>query len=126
MKLLTRTIIAVAALGICLVAWADSRINEVWQCKLKEGKTIEEVRAVNADWLKFTNGNVEGGDVSSADVQPIVGKLDGFLFVDSYPSMEAWAAAKAAGDSDEGKAIEARFNELIDCTDNRLHEFTPN
>lgn len=113
-------------LGIGLAATANSRVDEVWQCTLKDGKTIEEVKTANSAWVKWANANVAGGDIRSSTVTTIVGDTSSFIFVDSYPSLDSWAAAKAAFDSPEGKALEDAINEAADCNQNRLYRSTPN
>ena len=119
-------ILAGIVLGICMAANADSRVDEVWQCTLKDGKTIEEAKTTNTAWLKWANANVAGGDIQSSTVTSIVGDTSRFIYVDSYPSLESWAATKAAFDSPEGRAVEAAINELADCSENRLYRSTPN
>ena len=119
-------ILAGIVLGIGLAANANSRVDEVWQCTLKDGKTIEEVKAANSAWVKWANANVAGGDIQSSTVTTIVGDTSSFIFVDSYPSLESWAATKAAFDSPEGEAVEDAINETADCNQNRLYRSTPN
>ena len=63
-------------------------------------------------------------DVRSYALSTVVGNLTKFVFADTYPNMAAWSAAKSAADSDEGKAIEATFENLMECTKNRLFEST--
>ena len=119
-------ILAAIVLGICMVANADSRVDAVWQCTLKDGKTIEEAKTADTAWLKWANANVAGGDIQSSTVSTIVGDASSFIFVDSYPSLESWGATKAAFDSPEGKAVEAAIEEVADCSENRLYRSTPN
>ena len=122
-----KTILALAVLmlpGLCLAAAGDTRILETYQCELKEGKTAEEVRANNERWLANTRKAAGSDDVHSYHLEPKVGDLTTFVFIDSYPDMATWAAAESAGDSEESKAIEATFQELAECTRNRLWEAT--
>lgn len=100
----------------------DDRIVEVWECTMKEGKTMEAIHAANTKWVAFMNANVEGG-VRSYVMAPKVGEREerGFMFVDSFPSLQAWAAADAAIESEEGKAIQAEINALVDCSKNALY-----
>ena len=63
-------------------------------------------------------------DVRSYALNTVVGDLTKFVFVDTFPDMAAWSAAKSAAESDEGKAIEAAFEELMECTKNHLYEST--
>ena len=99
----------------------EERIVEVWTCTLNDGETQEDVQTSNARWVAFMNAQVAGGDIRSYVLTPIVGNAGEFLYVDSFPDMEAWAAAKEATQTDEGQAIEAELNEDATCTANTLH-----
>ena len=118
-KRLTGAFVAIVALCLCGIAAADS-IAETWTCKLKDGKSIEDVQATNSKWLKWINANVDGGGITSSVGTSVVGDTTIFIFVDSYPSLGAWAAAKEALDSDEGNALDDQYGEISECSDNRL------
>lgn len=105
-------------------AFADS-YREVWQCKAHEGKTIEDIQAVNSKWLAFMRKNVDQS-ISSALLTPVVGKLGGFVFADTYPSLDAWSKGRGAQDgNEEMDAIEAEFNEVMVCSESALMEYQP-
>lgn len=114
-------LLAVPGIGL-----ADSHksVAEMWQCELKEGKKMEEVQANNVLWLAMTRKAAGSEDVNSWSLETAVGDLTKFVFIDAYPNMAAWAAAKSAEQTEEGKAIEATFDELMDCTKNRLYNAT--
>ena len=110
-------------LGFCTAANAD-RVEEVWTCKVKEGKSLVDVRAANSKWVKYINANVKGGDISSSIATSIVGGIEigTFIYVDSFPSLESWAAAKPAlQKNDQGKAIDVELNAAAACPENRLY-----
>ena len=106
----------------CGCASASASIDEVWECTLNEGKTMMEVEALNNAWVKFTNGKVKGGGVTSATVVPVVGEQGGFLFVDNFPTMQAWIETKALMETSEGKKVEAQILDTVTCTKNRLYK----
>jgi len=111
-------------LGVSAGAMAETRIDEVWTCQIKDGKTMDDVRVTNSKWVKLINTVVAGGDITSNIVTSVVGNAEEghFLYVDSFPSLESWASAKSAlQDSKEGKAIEAELGEVAACADNRLY-----
>ena len=114
-----------AGLGLCIgAAAADTRTDEVWTCKIKEGKTMDDVRAANSKWVKFINANVKGGNITSHIVTSVVGDAhEGqFLYVDSYPSLETWSVAKSATEGNkEGEAIDDELQESASCSENRLY-----
>jgi len=106
-------------LGFGVSAHADS-VAESWLCELKDGKTVEDVQAINSKWLKWVNARVENAVVRSAVGTAIVGNSEIFMFVDTYPDLTTWAAVKMLLDGDEGDEIEGMFNETSECSSNRL------
>lgn len=71
--------------------------------------------------MKWVRANVEGGEaIQSAVGSPIVGNLEIFLFVDTYPDLATWAAAKEALDSDAADEFDDMFDELSECSQNRV------
>lgn len=124
-SLVALALVSIAIVGVC-AANADShkRVVEVWTCSLNEGKTQEDVQAANSKWVKLMNENIEGGDIHSYVLTPIVGNTETFSYADSYPSMEAWAASKEVTKTEAGQAIEKELNAVAKCTSNTLHEST--
>ena len=109
-----------AFLALSAGASADP-VSAVFTCKLNDGKAMKDVEANNKKWLAMTRKTAGSEDVNSYMLTTVVGDQTIFLFADAYPDMKAWAAAKSAEDTEEGAAIEAMFNELMECTDNRLY-----
>jgi len=103
--------------------FADSTVAS-YTCKLKEGKKQEELQAVNSKWLKWVRANVNE-NIGSSVGTAVIGDLDMFLFVDTYPDLATWAATQTALDSDAGSEIENLFEDVSECTENRLWKFVP-
>ena len=118
-KLLPATLVALVTLCLSGIATADS-IAELYTCKVEEGKKIEDVQAVNSKWLKWINAHVDGGGITSSVGTSIVGSTDTFIFIDSYPDLATWAAAKDALDSDAADELDDVFDGISDCSKNRL------
>ncbi len=118
-KLLSVTFVALFTLSLSGIAAADG-IAESWTCKVKEGKKIEDVQAVNSKWLKWVNAHVEGGGIKSSVGESVVGNSENFIFVDSYPDLTTWAATKEALNSDAGKELDDLFEDVSECSENRL------
>ena len=118
-KLLSGALIALVALFLSSIATADS-IAEAWTCELKDDKSIEDVQAVNSKWLKWINAHVEGGGITSSVGTSVVGDSTVFIFVDTYPNLTTWAAAKDVLDSDEGDEMDELFADVSECSENRL------
>jgi hypothetical protein len=124
MKKFTATVIASAVVALTSTpVFADSVINS-FNCKLKDGKTIEDVHATNSKWLKWVRANVNEKIESSVGTA-IVGDTDMFLFIDTYPDLNTWAATQTALDSDAADELDNMFDDVTDCSQNRLWKVQP-
>jgi hypothetical protein len=125
MKANLAKIIALSVLlGICGVATADTTVRMVLMCSVNDGATMDDVRAANSAWVEFVNANVEGGNISSTILTPLVGDLtEGrYVYADDYPSVESWSAAReATSNTDEGKAIDAALDAAGTCASSSMH-----
>jgi hypothetical protein len=61
----------------------------------------------------------KGGSTSSVG-ESVVGNIENFIFVDTYPNLATWAATKDALDSDAGAELDDLFMEVSECSENRL------
>jgi hypothetical protein len=116
-------LVAVTFAFISNTIFADS-IVATYTCKLKEGKKQEDVQAVNSKWLKFVTENVSE-DITSSFGSAVVGNQDIFMFADTYPDLETWAKTQTALDSEAASAIDGMFEEVSNCSENRLWKFEP-
>ena len=122
-KLILGTFASLALLCFSAGAWAD-KVSEVFECELEKGMTMANAQAVNSKWLAFMHANVSK-DITSVAAIVLVGKSDEFRYVDTYPDLATWAAAKAALETDEGQAIEGGFEGVIECNKNKLYRLEP-
>jgi hypothetical protein len=122
MKIKISTIlIALTIIFASNVIYADS-IVAAYTCKLKEGKKKEEVQAINAKWVKWVHANVNK-DITSSVGTAVVGDQDIFMFVDTYPDLNVWAAATTALDSEAASELEDMFATVSACSKNSLWKF---
>ena len=117
------TILVALALALSSAVSADT-IVAVYSCELKEGKTQEELQALNGKWLKWVRENVNE-NIESAVGTAVVGDQGVFLFADTYPDLATWAATQTALDSDAASALENMFEDVSECSENRLWKFEP-
>lgn len=104
-------------------AFADD-YREVWECKSKEGKTLEDVQAVNSKWLAWMRKNVDK-EIDSAVLTAVVGDMTSFIFVDTYPSLEVWSKGKSAQDAADMSDLDAEFEATAECGETRLWRKRP-
>lgn len=121
-KTLTCSVLALAATLASGAVFADA-VNNVYTCKLKEDKTIDELQAANGKWLAWVRENVDKG-IDSGVGTAVVGKQDMFLFIDHYPDLKVWAAAQVAL-QDAPDEIEEGLDAISDCTQNSLWRMRP-
>ena len=117
-KMLLGMFLSFALMGFSATTIADE-VAEVYNCKLMDGKTIADAQAVNSKWLAWMRTNVSEA-IRSTAATAIVGDANGFLYFVTYPDLATWTAGKTALDSDEGRKIESGFDDVMECSGNRL------
>jgi hypothetical protein len=118
------TLISTLMWLVPLHANAEDRVVELWTCTLKDGKTLEDAKQVNAKWLKFQNDTNPGAGIRSWGLTSIVGQLGGLTYLDSFPSLDAWAKSRAASTTPAGVAVDAEFDAVVTCSETRLFQAT--
>ena len=122
-KKLSTILVALVLVFVSGAVVADTIVAS-YTCKLKEGKKIEELQAVNGTWLKWVRKNVNK-NIESEVGTAVVGEQNMFLFVDTYPDLNTWAAAQTALDSDAADDLDTLFEEVSECSENKLWKFVP-
>ena len=97
-------------------------ISIVLYCELKDGSTKDDAMEINARWLKWARATGGSDEITSSYVSTVIGDLGGFMWVDTYPSLEVWAAVQTAwSNSDEAAALEDVFEANETCSGSRLY-----
>ena len=122
-KFVSIALFALATVFASNSVFADSVIA-AYTCELKDGKEEADVHAQNSKWLKWVRANVNE-NIESAVGTSIVGDQTVFLFVDTYPDLNAWAATQTALDSDAASELKNLFDDVSECTSNRLWKMSP-
>jgi hypothetical protein len=122
-KLIPAILFGAAATVASGPLFADEYVA-AYTCKLNEGKKVEDVLAANSAWLKWVRANVNE-NISSHVGTAVVGHLDMFLFVDSYPDLATWAATETALNTEAPDEIEAGLNAAAKCSENNLWWMRP-
>ena len=78
--LVVSMLFVLAAAGVA--AQEGSAVVERFTCELKDGKTIEEVKATNSKWVLLMNEKVEDGEITSFVLTNVVGNPETFGFAD--------------------------------------------
>jgi hypothetical protein len=124
MKTPVLTLLATIALVFASSTVVADSIVAAYTCELKEGKKKEDVQAINSKWLKWVRENVNE-NIGSSFGSAVVGDQSIFLFIDTYPDLNTWAATQTALESDAASGLEDMFNEVSECSENRLWKLEP-
>jgi len=114
-----------AIFGLSNVASADSRIVQVWNCTLKDGKSVDDAKAIHGKWKAWANHQPYGAKIGARVATPLVSSnvsAGTLLMIDVFPNLEAYAAdATAIDGTKEGQSLLAQFSEVLDCQSNALY-----
>ena len=91
-------------------------VSIVFSCKLKEGSTKEDAMEINARWLKWARETGGSDEITSSYVSTIIGDLDSFMWVDTYPDIATWGKVV-----DADSEFDAEFGEVSTCSGNRMY-----
>ena len=101
---------------------ADTRLEQVWTCTLKDGNTLEDLSAIHGKWLAWANKQSFGGDIRGYVASPFVGgEFSVVLIIDSYPDLVTYAADIAAYYAAVGQALDAEYDAVSSCTSSALY-----
>jgi hypothetical protein len=115
--------VTAASLLLCVsgIAAADS-VSMVWTCTLNDSVTAEQSQAAGKKWVALARKLTGNGEITSSRVTAVVGDTGSFLWVDTYPSLEVWAAVQTAwANSEEAAALDEVFQSNETCSSNRLY-----
>ncbi len=107
-----RLVAAVTLLMASISVGADTRVVEVWTCTLNEGKSAEDLNAINDKCLAWANKQSYGGDIRASIAVPTVSdNLDVVLILSSYPDRVTYGAdMDALFGTAEGQALLAEYD----------------
>ena len=121
-----RLVAAVTLLMASFSVSADTRVVEVWTCTLNEGKSVEDLNAINDKWLAWANKQSYGGDIRGSIAVPTVSdNLDVVLILSSYPDRVTYGAdMDALFGTAEGQALVAEYEAVVTCESNAVYAVT--
>jgi hypothetical protein len=112
----------IAALFAGSLSLANADVVEVWQCQLKDGKTVDDLRVASSAWLTAVKSMEGGAEVQAFHNFSVVAYNgeNGFNFISITPDLAVWGKlAEAYPGSAMQKADEA-WSEVADCKGNSL------
>jgi hypothetical protein len=122
MKNFLTVAVASLLLGVSGIAAADS-VSMVWTCTLNDGITAEQSQATGTKWVALARKLSGNDEITSSRVTAVVGGTESFMWVDTYPNLEVWAAVQSAWiDSAEAAALDEEFQANETCSQSRLYQ----
>ena len=121
MKRIITVVVASLLLAFSGFAAADP-VRMVWTCTLNDGVTAEQSQAAGKKWVALVRKLTGNDEISSSWVTAVVGEVGHFMWVDTYPSLEVWAAVQTAwANSEEAAALEEELEANETCSKSRLY-----
>ena len=121
MKRIITVVVASLLLALSGFAAADP-VRMVWTCTLNDGVTAEQSQAAGKKWVALVRKLTGNDEISSSWVTAVVGEVGHFMWVDTYPSLEVWAAVQTAwANSEEAAALEEELEANETCSKSRLY-----
>jgi hypothetical protein len=121
MKRIMTVTVASLLLGVSGIAAADP-VTMVWTCTLNDGVTAEQSQAAGKKWVALVREMTGNDEITSSWVTAVVGEVGHFMWVDTYPSLEVWAAVQTAwANSEEAAALEEELEANETCSKSRLY-----
>jgi len=99
--------------------------DQVWTCELNSGKSLDEARAVAAEWLKAARSMEHGETLQAYIHYPIIVNDSGsrFHFVVRATSLAEWGAFyDRYDDGTPVAAADVKFAEVASCSGSTMWE----
>ena len=121
MKRIITATVASLLLGVSGIATADP-VTMVWTCTLNDGVTAEQSQAAGKKWVALVRKRTGNDEITSSWVTAVVGEMGLFMWVDTYPSLEVWAAVQNDWpNSEEEAALDEELEANETCSKSRLY-----
>lgn len=119
-RIITITVVSLL-LGVSGITAADP-VSMVWTCTLNDGVSEQQSQASGKKWVALVREMSGNDEITSSWVSAVVGEIGHFMWVDTYPSLEVWAAIQTAwANSDKAAALEEEFEANETCSKSRLY-----
>ena len=94
----------------------------VFECKLLDGKKLDDVKEMNQKWLDAVN-DLSGSKITSQVLQPVVSSdMDGFMFIDTHPDTAVWGRVRNEISNGAIQAIDDEFANISKCDSISLYD----
>ena len=112
----------IAALFAGSLSLANASVVEVWQCQLKDGKTVDDLKAASSAWLAAVKSMEGGAEVEVYHNFSVVAYNgeNGFNFISITPDLAVWGKLAEAYPDSAAQKADVAWSEVADCKGNSL------
>jgi len=120
MKLIIKFLIVALFAGS--LSLANAAVVEVWQCQLKDSKTVDDLRAASSAWLTAMKSMEGGAEVEAYHNFSVVAYNgeNGFNFISITPDLAVWGKLAKAYEGSAVQKADLAWSEVADCKGNSL------
>ena len=117
-----KKLILIVSLSCFSVLSLNASTVAVFECKLLEGKKLDEVKEMNQKWLDAVN-ELSGSKITSQVLQQVVSSnMDCFMFIDTYPDAAVWGKVRKEISNGAIQAIDDEFDTISKCDSISLYD----
>ena len=112
----------IAALFAGSLSLANASVVEVWQCQLKDSKTVDDLNAASSAWLTAMKSMEGGAEVEAYHNFSVVAYNgeNGFNFISITPDLAVWGKLAEAYPDSAAQKADVAWSEVADCKGNSL------
>ncbi|HJL95405.1 MAG: hypothetical protein CMD53_00300 [Gammaproteobacteria bacterium] len=94
----------------------------LFKCQLLDGKKIEEVKAINSEWVKAVN-KINENKVTSQVLEAVVSpKMQTYMYIDTYEDTVHWGQIRNEIKNGAIEEFTEQFDEVSKCTSVSLYD----
>jgi len=117
-----KKLILIVSLSCFSVLSLNASTIAIFECKLLDGKKLDDVKEMNQKWVEAVNG-LSGSKITSQVLQPVVSSdMDGFMFIDTYPDTAVWGKVRNEISNGAIQAIDDEFANISKCNSISLYD----
>ena len=115
-------ILAFSLAGFAGGAAADQTVEEYFLCTLNEGKDMGDLMEVVEEWKTVISQMKAGEPYKAKILLPFASdNMDMVIWVGRMPCMASYGAlSEEYGSAEAGRAIDAKFNEVLTCNSHSI------
>ena len=107
---------------LLLTSTANASTMLLWSCKLLDGHTIDEVKAINSAWVDYVNELTDYRAQSYVLEAIASDDMTSFRYIDVFENPIHWGQIRSKMEAGDFDKFEAQFNNATQCDTASLYE----